>query len=148
MGAPIELRFADFEVSVRSGELRRNGVKIKLQEQPFQILVLLLKQRGEVVSRDELRKKLWTSDTFVDFDNGLNIAMKKLRTALGDDPDTPRSLRPCRNAGIDSLHLLLPTSSGAKARVTSLTRSCPRRLQRKTQPRDLSLPPECGPTSN
>ena len=90
MGAPVELRFADFEVSLRSGELRRNGVKIKLQEQPFQILVLLLEQRGEVVSRDELRQKLWTVDTFVDFDNGLNIAIKKLRTALGDDPDVPR----------------------------------------------------------
>ena len=90
MGAPIELRFADFEVSLRSGELRRNGVKIKLQEQPFQVLVLLLEQRGEVVSREELRQKLWAADTFVDFDNGLNIAIKKLRTALGDDPDAPR----------------------------------------------------------
>ncbi len=90
MGAPVELRFADFEVSLRSGELRRNGVKIKLQEQPFQILVLLLEQRGEVVTRDELRQKLWTADTFVDFDNGLNIAVKKLRDALGDDPDAPR----------------------------------------------------------
>jgi Tol biopolymer transport system component/DNA-binding winged helix-turn-helix (wHTH) protein len=90
MGAPIELRFADFEVSVRSGELRRNGVKIKLQEQPFQILVLLLERRGEVVPREELRQKLWAADTFVDFDNGLNIAIKKLRTALGDDADAPR----------------------------------------------------------
>ncbi len=66
------------------------AVKIKLQEQPFQILVLLLEQRGEVVTRDELRQKLWTADTFVDFDNGLNIAINKLRTALGDDPDAPR----------------------------------------------------------
>ena len=90
MGAPIELRFADFELSLRSGELRRNGVKIKLQEQPFQILVLLLQQRGEVVTREDLRQKLWTANTFVDFDNGLNIAVKKLRTALGDDPDAPR----------------------------------------------------------
>lgn len=90
MSAPIELRFADFEVSLRSGELRRNSIKIKLQEQPFQILVLLLEQRGEVVTREQLRQKLWTADTFVDFDNGLNIAIKKLRTALGDDADASR----------------------------------------------------------
>jgi Tol biopolymer transport system component/DNA-binding winged helix-turn-helix (wHTH) protein len=90
MGAPIELRFADFEVSLESGELRRNSIRIKLQEQPFQILVLLLEQRGEVVTREQLRQKLWTADTFVDFDNGLNIAIKKLRTALGDDADAPR----------------------------------------------------------
>ena len=114
MGAPIELRFADFEVSLRSGELRRNGIKIKLQEQPFQILVLLLEQRGEVVSREELRQKLWTADTFVDFDNGLNIAIKKLRTALGDDAEPLATSRPCRDAAIDSSRLLLPTSSGCE----------------------------------
>ena len=89
MGAPAELRFADFEVNPRSGELRRNGSKIKLQDQPFQILVLLLERRGEVVSREEIRQKLWTADTFVDFDNGLNIAVKKLRIALGDDAEAP-----------------------------------------------------------
>ncbi len=89
MGAPAELRFADFEVNPRSGALRRNGSKIKLQDQPFQILVLLLERRGEVVSREEIRQKLWTADTFVDFDNGLNIAVKKLRIALGDDADAP-----------------------------------------------------------
>jgi eukaryotic-like serine/threonine-protein kinase len=89
MGAPVELRFADFEVSPRSGELRRSGTKVKLQEQPFQILVLLLERRGEIVSREDIRQKLWTADTFVDFDNGLNIAIKKLRIALGDDADAP-----------------------------------------------------------
>ncbi len=89
MGASAELRFADFEVNPRSGALRRNGSKIKLQDQPFQILVLLLERRGEVVSREEIRQKLWTADTFVDFDNGLNIAVKKLRIALGDDADAP-----------------------------------------------------------
>ena len=90
MGAPVELRFADFEVSLRSGELRRNGIKVKLQEQPFQILVLLLESHGEVVTREAIRHKLWTTDTFVDFDNGLNIAVKKLRIALGDDAEAPR----------------------------------------------------------
>ncbi len=89
MGAPAELRFADFEVNPRSGALRRNGSKVKLQDQPFQILVLLLERRGEIVSREDIRQKLWTSDTFVDFDNGLNIAVKKLRIALGDDADAP-----------------------------------------------------------
>src|SRR5208337_4040275 len=83
-------RFGSFDVDLQSGEVRRSGVKIKLQEQPFQILALLLERAGEVVSREELQRKLWTADTFVDFDNGLNIAVKKLRVALGDDAEAPR----------------------------------------------------------
>src|SRR5271157_4014421 len=83
-------RFGSFDVDLQSGEVRRSGVKIKLQEQPFQILVTLLERPGEVVTREELQRKLWTADTFVDFDNGLNIAVKKLRVALGDDAESPR----------------------------------------------------------
>ena len=75
---------------MRTGELRRNGTRVRLQEQPFQILALLLERAGEVVTREELQRKLWAADTFVDFDNGLNIAIKKLRTALGDDAEAPR----------------------------------------------------------
>lgn len=80
-------RFGDFEADLRSGELRRNGVKIKLQEQPFQILASLLERPGDVVTREELRKKLWPDNIFVDFENGLNVAMKKLRRALGDEAE-------------------------------------------------------------
>jgi len=82
--------FGDFEADLRSGELRKQGVRIKIQDQPFQILMLLLDHAGQVVSRDELRGKLWAGGTFVDFEQGLATAVKKLRQALGDDAEAPR----------------------------------------------------------
>src|SRR5437773_7840650 len=84
------LRFGVFEVDVRSGELRKQGVRIKLQEQPFHVLAVLLQRPGEVVTREELRNQNWPADTFVDFDNSLNTAINKLREALGDSADNPR----------------------------------------------------------
>jgi len=84
------LRFGAFEVDVRSGELRKQGVRIKLQEQPFHVLTVLLQRPGEVVTREELRNQNWPADTFVDFDNSLNTAINKLREALGDSADNPR----------------------------------------------------------
>src|SRR5258708_6466760 len=84
------LRFGVFEVDVRSGELRKQGVRIKLQEQPFHVLTVLLQRPGEVVTREELRNQNWPADTFVDFDNSLNTAINKLREALGDSADNPR----------------------------------------------------------
>src|SRR5438552_1710941 len=80
--------FGVFEV--QAGELRRQGARIKLQEQPFQILEMLLERPGEVIVREELQKRLWPADTFVDFDHGLNRAVNKLREALGDDSENPR----------------------------------------------------------
>jgi TolB-like protein/Flp pilus assembly protein TadD len=87
--APHLIRFGPFEVDTRSGELRRQGSRIDLQEQPFQALVLLLERPGEVVTRDELSRKLWPENTFVDFERGLNKAINKLRAALRDDPEKP-----------------------------------------------------------
>jgi Tol biopolymer transport system component/DNA-binding winged helix-turn-helix (wHTH) protein len=84
------IHFSVFELDVRAGELRRNGSRIRLQEQPFQVLLTLLERPGEVISRDELRTKLWTADTFVDFDHSLNAAVRRLRDALGDSAETPR----------------------------------------------------------
>jgi len=75
---------------MRSGELRRKGLRVRLQEQPFQVLLMLTERAGEVVTREELRLKLWPSDTFVDFDHGLNTAINKLRDALGDSAANPR----------------------------------------------------------
>jgi DNA-binding winged helix-turn-helix (wHTH) protein/Tol biopolymer transport system component len=86
---PPPLRFGVFELDPRAGELRKKGMKIKLQGQPVEILVMLLQRPGEIVSRDELQKKLWPADTFVDFDHGLNSAMKRLRAALDDDAESP-----------------------------------------------------------
>jgi TolB-like protein/DNA-binding winged helix-turn-helix (wHTH) protein len=82
--------FGVWELDVQAGELRNQDAKVKLQEQPFQILQVLLEHAGEVVTREELQRKVWPSDTFVDFDHGLYNAIKKLREALGDNADTPR----------------------------------------------------------
>ncbi|MGH9741628.1 MAG: winged helix-turn-helix domain-containing protein [Candidatus Acidiferrum sp.] len=84
------VRFEAFEVDLRAGELYKAGRKIKLQAQPFQILTMLLERPGEVVTREELQKKLWPADTFVDFDHSVNTAIKKLRQALGDDNKKPK----------------------------------------------------------
>src|SRR5262245_44964624 len=83
-------RFGAFEVDVLSAELRKAGVRIALQDQPFRVLVRLVEHSGELVTRDELQRELWPQDTFVDFERGLNTAVKRLRDALGDDADTPR----------------------------------------------------------
>ncbi len=82
--------FGPYEVDLRSGEVHKHGIRLKLQDQPFQVLALLLEHSGEVVTRDEFRQKLWPADTFVDFDTGLNSAIKKLRDALSDAADEPR----------------------------------------------------------
>ena len=82
-------RFSVFEVDLRAGELRRNGIKVKLQNQPFQILSMLLERPGEIITRDEMRARLWPAETFVDFDHGLNSAIRRLRDALGDSAENP-----------------------------------------------------------
>jgi DNA-binding winged helix-turn-helix (wHTH) protein/tetratricopeptide (TPR) repeat protein len=83
-------RFGAFEVDLRSGEVHKHGIRLKLQDQPFQVLALLLEHPGDVVTREELHQKLWPADTFVDFDTGLNSAVKKLRDVLGDSAEEPR----------------------------------------------------------
>ena len=84
------IRFGVFEADFRAGELRKRGVKIKLQEQPLQVLHMLIQHPGEVVTREALRQKIWPADTFVDFNHGLNAAMNRLRQTLGDSADQPR----------------------------------------------------------
>jgi cholera toxin transcriptional activator len=83
-------RFGVFELDFTSGELRKSGIKLRLQGQPIQVLTLLLERAGDIVSREELRQKLWASDTFVDFDHSLNTAINKVREALGDSASNPR----------------------------------------------------------
>jgi DNA-binding winged helix-turn-helix (wHTH) protein/TolB-like protein len=87
---PSLVRFANFEVDLRAGELRKDGSKVRLQEQPFVLLTALLESAGEVVTRAELRKRLWSADTFVDFDHRLAVAVNKLRDALWDSADKPK----------------------------------------------------------
>src|SRR5579862_545228 len=87
---PQAIAFDNFEVDLRSGEVRKNGVRIRLQAQPFKLLVLLLKSAGDVVTREEICRELWTEDTFVDFDHSLAAAVNKIRESLGDSADNPR----------------------------------------------------------
>ena len=102
----LEARFAEgmlcfdvFQVDLRAGELRREGQRVKLQEQPFRVLFLLMERAGEVVSREELREKLWPADTFVDFDHGLNSAVARLREALRDSAEKPRFIETIAKRG-------------------------------------------------
>src|SRR5271167_1143923 len=87
---PRLIRFGVFELDLRSGELQKQGRKIRLEGQPVQVLVCLLENPGELVSREELHRKLWPADTFVNFEHGLNAAVKRLRQALSDSADNPR----------------------------------------------------------
>src|SRR5262249_13265952 len=89
-GTGLRVRFDPFELDAPAGELRKNGVRLKLQEQPFQVLVTLLERPGEIVSREELRRRLWPSDTFVDFDHSLNTVVNRLRDCLSDVAERPR----------------------------------------------------------
>jgi cholera toxin transcriptional activator len=97
--SPRIARFGVFEVDLAAGELRKNGAKLRLQEQPFQMLALLLERAGDVVTREELRQKLWPADTFVDFDHSLNTAVNKLRETLGDSASSPRYIETMARRG-------------------------------------------------
>lgn len=105
---PTTFRFGVFEADTASGELRKAGVRLRLQDQPFQVLAVLLERPGEVVSREELRQKLWPSDTFVDFDHSLNTIVNKLREALGDTASSPRFIETLAKRGY---RFLLPVES-------------------------------------
>ena len=89
-GTPRPLRFATFELDVRARELRQGDRRIPLQAQPFEVLRTMLERPGEIVTREELQRRLWPDGTFVDFEHGLNAAVKRLRAALGDTADNPR----------------------------------------------------------
>jgi DNA-binding winged helix-turn-helix (wHTH) protein len=106
------LRFGVFEVDLRAGELRKAGLRVKLQGQPFQVLAVLLESPGKVVTREELQQQLWQSDTFVDFEHGLNTAVKKLRQALDDDSDNPRFVETLPRRGY---RFIAPVSGSVEA---------------------------------
>ncbi|MGZ4859088.1 MAG: winged helix-turn-helix domain-containing protein [Candidatus Angelobacter sp.] len=99
MGTVTKYKFDEFEADLRAAELRKGGVRLKLQLQPFQVLVALLERPKEVVTREELRQRLWPEDTFVDFDHGLNTAMVKLRDVLGDSASKPKFIETIAKRG-------------------------------------------------
>ncbi len=111
------VRFGAFELDENAGELRREGVKVRLQEQPLQILQILLQRPGEIVTREELRQNVWPSDTFVDFDHGINNAIKRLREALGDTAETPHYIETLPRRGYRFLHALATTIAEASIAV-------------------------------
>jgi cholera toxin transcriptional activator len=108
-------RFGLFELDLSAGELRKSGVKLRLQGQPFQVLALLLEHAGEVVTREELQQKLWPSDTFVDFDHSLNTAINKVREALGDSASSPRYVETLARRGY---RFIAPVQTDAPAEMT------------------------------
>lgn len=102
------MKFAEFDVDERGGVLRRGGARVKLQDLPFRLLVVLLRRHGDVVTRDDLRAELWGSETFVDAEAGLNTAIAKLREALGDDADAPRFIETLPKRGYRFVGTLTP----------------------------------------
>ncbi len=115
-------RFGVFELDLRAGELRKQGLKIKLQEKPFQVLVLLLERPGELVTREELQKKLWPEDTFVDFDHSMNTAVNKLREALGDSAESPRFIETLPKRGYRFIAPVQPAGQTAPAGASTIRR--------------------------
>jgi DNA-binding winged helix-turn-helix (wHTH) protein/TolB-like protein len=125
---PSLVRFANFEVDLRAGELRRDGSKVRLQEQPFLLLAVLLESAGEIVTREELRKRLWAADTFVDFDHRLAVAVSKLRDALRDSAEKPKFVETVGRRGYRFMGQLESTtllSADSKARMGDTPLSSP-----------------------
>jgi DNA-binding winged helix-turn-helix (wHTH) protein/tetratricopeptide (TPR) repeat protein len=144
---PRIIRFGIFEADLTAGELRKGGVRIRLQEQPFQILAVLLERPAQIVTRDELRNKLWPGDTFVDFEHGVNSAVARLRDALGDSADNPHYIETLPRRGYrfigsvdDSSPAAYPMpapakNDGAQTKVQSEQQAVPHALVRPENPR-------------
>lgn len=128
--APARVRFGSFELDRRAGELRRSGTRLRLQERPLRVLEALLDRPGDVVTREELRRRLWSEDTFVDFDNGLNSAINRLRTSLGDTADKPRFVETVGRRGYRFIAPLsnVDVSSQAAPHSSESRKSAPTRL--------------------
>src|SRR5262245_14291078 len=124
---PCVVRFGAFEADVKAGELRKDGLRIKLQEQPFKILTLLLHHPGDVVTREEIQKALWGSDTFVDFDRGLNKAINRLREALGDSAENSQYVETLPKRGYRFIAAVAPVIDDIG--VTSEPESPPRKFR-------------------
>ncbi|MGA2419047.1 MAG: tetratricopeptide repeat protein [Candidatus Acidiferrum sp.] len=135
------LRFGVFEVDIRSGELRKHGLRIRLQEQPFQVLAILLQHPGDVVTREELQKKLWPADTFVDFDHGLNKTISKIREALNDSAESPRFVETVARRG----YRFLAEVKGAEA-VTASSPDLAARLHSEAEAADQAHPADRSAT--
>jgi len=135
------LRFHPFELDTRSGELRKHGRKVRLQEKPLRLLELLLEHPADVVTREEVRQRLWSGDTFVDFDAGLNTAVNKLRTALGDSAEQPQFVETLGRRGYRFIAALEPAAEdGTPAPATVAEPPSP-----ESEPMPAAAEPAAGP---
>jgi len=116
-------RFGPFEVDLLRGELHKRGIKLGLQDQPLKVLTALLERPGEIVGRDELRRRLWPEETFVDFDHSLNAAVRRLRVVLGDTAETPRFIETVHRRGYRFLTWGLVVNEPASRSVTRRARA-------------------------
>jgi len=120
MAAAHLFRFENFELDLRALELRKDGLKIKLEGQPLRILALLVERPGVLVTREDLRKGLWPGNTIVDFEHSINAAVKRLREALGDSADTPRFIETLPRRGYRFLQLVKPAQAAVSSRSRAL----------------------------
>src|SRR5215472_232315 len=146
-GEPRTISFGDFTVDFRLRELRRNGIRLKLPGQPFAVLAMLLERPGEVVTRDELRSRLWQQETFVDFDHSLNVAINKLREVLCDSAERSRFIETVPRLGY---RFIAPLTGGTAS--PSLSNRAPDSssppIQPAQKPESLArIPVEAGPES-
>ena len=142
------LRFGVFEADLDAGELRKNGARIRLQEQPFQVLAALLQNAGQVVTRDRLREEIWPADTFVDFDHSLNTAVNKIRESLGDSASSPRFVETLARRGYRFIAPVDRVTTGAEstdAQNDGLARGPSAPLRASSAPSPHGLHPELHP---
>lgn len=130
-------RFGAFEISLQSGELRKNGLRLRLSGQPFQVLTHLIECPGELVTREELRSKLWPADTFVDFDHGLNNAVARIREVLEDSSGTPRYIETVPRRGY---RFIAPVSVPSNNNSVPAPASSAVEGRREITPSDASIP--------
>src|SRR6516164_4726562 len=143
-GQPTRLRFGVFEVDLRSGELTKRGLRLRLQEQPFQVLVVLLEKPGELVTREELSSRVW-GKTVVDFDHGLNKAVNKIRDALGDSAENPRFVETVARRGYRFLADVTPIdTAGDRQPALDAEGVVPPTDSRRVELADVVVPPKRG----
>src|SRR3981081_792452 len=148
MSRPLILRFATVALKWASGELRQRGDLIKLPPQPFKVLELLTRRRGEIVTRGEIRDHVWSGDTFVDFEQGLNFCVRQIREALGDTAAAPRFIETLPRGGYRFLMPVTGSEPAEPAQVTRLIVLPFRMLRPDTDIECLALPlPRGRPTT-
>jgi len=123
-------KFGTFELDLRARELRKGGIRIRLQDQPFEILAMMLDRPGEVVTREALSQRLWPAGTFVDFEHSLNAAVKRLRAALGDEADNPRFVETLHRRGYRFIAPVASSDNGERGTTAERLPARARRARR------------------